>query len=747
MKNIIRITLLCIICMAGLNPDAVYAQNPLLEIYQVRVSTGHGTVVVVKDKTANERLKVEDLAIMKVKVTADSAAPFNRPYTVELEKETYDINGQLGVTYDGTNLEGAGSGLLGTKLIGKSSSLNGSNLLSPPGTFKTFEVAIVKDFDPAEDHSALLASIKAKLDTLSNPTNEQLYEQIINEVKNNPLFIAKKDSDADDIDSSIENLVFKVDDGSQNIPYEQATKLFPQHKVYKAIMIDTGVKAEDGTMMVNTVMYKAATKLNALFITHSDQDHWGGLGLGFSPSTQRYTSNATNGLEKYIVRDKIIGNGTEKVNFYYPSTPGEANDNYSNVTLTHGKSFYYYLKNLISALPGETDAQDDAAGTSTRNAFAYHHWFPNTEYDMYQQGVHTVKLSTLMANCVLTSKWNNRTSYTDFSSGEVGTGLNKRDLVGCNFDNKGVRSNNKSTVSVITWEKTGVIQTFKFLVQGDLESGSKSGNIAYTKQLFLEKIWTGANRTGNLITNWENPGSQAARQIARGGRAIPAELGIRVPRNTPFDDAFTIQGIERKGMKEGDNRYGTVSFASTGVRATGSTASAPVTQNLDQAVAYPDQGRFRLSAAIGDNVCLALIPHHGANTSNLWFKSKNVIYGTHKEGGGLKNGKCMWCHPKLTNVQAVNYNVGAKKYFFTWTDWSGGTIEGVRAVIGDTDGKSAFTLKNQDVGENTNQQYWVFRVQDTLDSFEVSNGSVSSKSDATAQIISNPGNRVFQCNE
>ena len=736
MKNSLRVLLLCLLCVAG-SFSPLHAQDPTLEIYQVRVSAGHGTAVVVKDKTMKERLLIADnLAILKVKVASPTgASSFTTPYTITLEKDAYDINAALGVNYDGSGLSTAGAGGLEAELLSKSGALSAGTPATSTLTERVFEVAVTRDFDPASQ-TDLATAIKTALEALVSPTDVQLYDQIIAKVEVEDLFIAKKGSSATEVDTKIRSFNFKVENGSQSINYDNAALLFPQDKVYKAIIIDTGIRPEDGTLMAKTIMYKAATKLNAVFITHSDQDHWGGLGLGFSSVTQNYTSNTTDGLEKYLIADKIIGNGTNKVAFYYPSTPAMPNAQYANVSAELGKTFYTYVRNLISALPGVTEGeQSNAAGNNSRAAFSYQHWFPNADFILYSNGGDEMKLSTLMANCILRSKWGGSVDYSGFTAATVGTGANERDLQGCaGFD--GVPSNNKSAVAKISWSKTGITKPFEFLVQGDLESGSKSGNIAYTKEFFLDKLWSG----NDLITNWNTAGSQAAQQIARGGRAIPAELGIRVPRNTPFNDTFTIQGIERKGLKEGDNKYGTVTSASLGVRAAGTVAPEPVSQNLDQAVAYPDNGRFRLAAAIGNDVCLALVPHHGANTSNLWFKAKNVLYGTHQGGGGK------WAHPKLTNVQAVEANVRADNYFFTWTDWEGGTIAKIRDVIGSPITNNAYTLKDDGALENANQQYWVFRVQDGLNSIEVSNGSVASKGDAVTQIINNPTDRIFNCN-
>ena len=127
MLNNIRILLLCTICIAG-GLHRLHAQDPTLEIYQIRVAKGHGTVVIVKDKTANERPMVEDLAIMKVKVTADDS-PFDKPFTVTLEKGSYDIDGALSTTYDGSDLAYTAttytSGALGDQIKSRAAALTG----------------------------------------------------------------------------------------------------------------------------------------------------------------------------------------------------------------------------------------------------------------------------------------------------------------------------------------------------------------------------------------------------------------------------------------------------------------------------------------------------------------------------------------------------------------------------------------------------------------------------------------------
>lgn len=189
--------------------------------------------------------------------------------------------------------------------------------------------------------------------------------------------------------------------------------------------------------------------------------------------------------------------------------------------------------------------------------------------------------------------------------------------------------NKNSAVATIVWGE------FSFLIQGDLMSAKSSSKIIRTSQEYRRE--EAANR---FPTEWDASEVQSARP------ATPQE--IRAGYSTDYF-VRKLNNTKVEGAAMGPN--------------------FPSTSNLAYPhwVAHPDRWHHLLGNTINNfngsvdkygHSCVALVPHHGALTSNHWFNTSHAVIGSNKNS---KNG-----HPNVKAISSLFNTSQATNFYITY---------------------------------------------------------------------------------
>lgn len=189
--------------------------------------------------------------------------------------------------------------------------------------------------------------------------------------------------------------------------------------------------------------------------------------------------------------------------------------------------------------------------------------------------------------------------------------------------------NKNSAVATIVWGE------FSFLIQGDLMSAKSAAKIIRTTQQYRRT--PSANRFPSV---WSGSAGQNAITASR------AEI------QSGYSTNYFIR-------KFNDSRN----------EGAATTPNFPSSTNLGfpHWVANPDEWLHKLGTSINQyngtvniygHACVALVPHHGALTSNHWFNTSHAVIGSNENS---KNG-----HPNIKAVSSLFNTSGAKNFYITY---------------------------------------------------------------------------------
>ncbi|WP_162819961.1 hypothetical protein [Kordia sp. SMS9] len=388
-------------------------------------------------------------------------------------------------------------------------------------------------------------------------------------------------------DLNLEIYQIKVSEGHATLV---VVKNILTNTVISSTLIDAGKLKADGQLIAKTIIDNADSKLDNVFITHYDRDHYGGLWPSEGLFDQR--CKVGNSGQFNIVPSNPTGN---KLQVY-----GVKDDNQNKVPPS--------LKARIASY--------ESANTLTFNS-----WENNTELSLSGAG-NEIKLVTLAVN------------------GKLRNGLPRGDKLS---------KNNRSGAALIVWGD------FTFLIQGDIQGAGKKDQIGRTNAFYWPNL---ANPSKRLPVNWGSGTGQLAQDLA-------------VNVSQPASGSNT--GILRLNVTEMDKAGLPVQNPLALADLETETDAEKALKGLSMFyhkyyIAYPNDWLHQLGGLIDDNngagkyahACVALIPHHGAMTSNVWFDTKYGIISNNATGN---HG-----HPTPQAVEAAYHTAGVSDFYFTYLD-------------------------------------------------------------------------------
>ncbi|AXG70750.1 hypothetical protein KORDIASMS9_02996 [Kordia sp. SMS9] len=276
--------------------------------------------------------------------------------------------------------------------------------------------------------------------------------------------------------------------------------------------------------------------------------------------------------------------------------------------------------------------------------------------------------------------------------------------------------NNRSGVALIVWGD------FTFLVQGDIQGAGKNDNIGRTNAFYWPNL---ANPTKRIPENWDSGSGQLAQNLS---------LNISTP------STGSASGIRRLNVTEMDK---------AGLPVQAPLALEDLEQETDAQklitglgmfydkyyIAYPNKWLYELGELIDDHnngggyaqVCVALLPHHGAMSSNLWFDSSYGIISTNARGN---HG-----HPLPQAIEAAYHTSGISNFYFTHLEnnktYHGQTLNRLNEL---NNWKNSYVSPNnvlQNVNFNilnTSDKYFKIKVkhENDIKKFQINNGDTES---------------------
>lgn len=390
--------------------------------------------------------------------------------------------------------------------------------------------------------------------------------------------------------------------------------------VRKSVLIDAGDNQNDAILIREVIKNVADNKLDRVYITHGDKDHWGGM-------------PGANGLLKNL--EMITPTEGSKVTLMYNGMKSTGHRNWRDTPPT--------FKNALNQI-------------IDNNVFSHENWdlkdWSHNEADYDLGGSATIK--TLAIDC----KLNTWVSGAD-------------NMSGCD-NNKAEGKNNRSGVLLISWGD------FSYLIQGDLQASSSDTPNPHERIAATISAYNPLLRSETrLPSKWNDGLSQWTITISEQeyndnvleGSGLPYTEGIvRKPVKSIVNtgkSAYNPTTGSRKRKREA---------SATTTAADFKTSMTTVNQfNNNTFIAWPDKGRHELAELINTHngslgygeVTVGLVPHHGGLTSNLWFSTKHAIYGTPVTPNRHP-------HPEFHTVQATYNTVGARYMYFTYlNDGSG----------------------------------------------------------------------------
>ena len=194
-----------------------------------------------------------------------------------------------------------------------------------------------------------------------------------------------------------------------------------------------------------------------------------------------------------------------------------------------------------------------------------------------------------------------------------------------------VRKNKNSAVSTIVWGD------FSFLIQGDLYATKSTGKITRTTADYRR-----SEESKRFPVTWNAPivpiGGQNAITPAR--------------RNLPYSNEYFVRESTASGR----------AFA-----ASTSFEFPTLLGKYEHWVANPEKWHHDLGTTINQyngNIdkygyaCVALVPHHGALSSNHWFNTRHAVIGSNKNSS---NG-----HPNVKAISSLFNTSGATNFYITY---------------------------------------------------------------------------------
>ena len=436
--------------------------------------------------------------------------------------------------------------------------------------------------------------------------------------------------------------------------------------VISSNLIDTGLGDGDATIIKGVIDNVADSKLDNIFLSHGDEDHVGGTKKlsEYFASGSLNCRNCGNGSNSAKSATTTLHSGYVHSNSK-PSIFYQDNRYFGNHLSRGTNSTFSTWWSSVFTTPSQNNSMNRVV------------WLANEQLDLItgssNPSFSNPVLKTHSMSCYVPGDSNGNPSLDGCGSAAANASLSA------------VHKNNRSSVLTIEWGD------FKFLIQGDLE-GSTNGNGKAEIGLTVAGIseW---NKKADLYETFVAPstGLSSARSIYPSNVSSPDRL-VKIQGNQVNNTAanYFSQGVERAKW--------------TGERSSRGAIDAAIIHATHRSpVAIPDRGRYNLfNTAIGE-VCVALIPHHGALTSNLWYTAGINVYGTPKNAGKAAG----FYHPRIANIIAAKTQTGGKANFYTYTENKGGDRNTVLSAI-----KSA--VPESEVRHNVLDDldtFWNFRVE------------------------------------
>lgn len=196
----------------------------------------------------------------------------------------------------------------------------------------------------------------------------------------------------------------------------------------------------------------------------------------------------------------------------------------------------------------------------------------------------------------------------------------------------GVRKNKSSAVASVVWGE------FSFLIQGDLMADKSNASILRTTTEYRR------NEQGKRLPNlWTGSGIQNAK------------IATRAQMKSGYSAAYFIRG-RNEALKE-----------SVELGVTSSYFADKPGFKYPHWVGNPAEWHVKLGNTINayngtankyGHACVALVPHHGALTSNHWFHTTHAIIGSNDENN--------FGHPNVKAIASLYNTSGAKNFYITY---------------------------------------------------------------------------------
>lgn len=396
--------------------------------------------------------------------------------------------------------------------------------------------------------------------------------------------------------------------------------------VYSSTLIDAGKGNDDAETIEGVIKAKAGGKLDAVFVTHHDVDHWGGL-----------TNSSADNDALLARRCKTSGSlySEKKLKLYYNHTVTDSTNNNNKTNDNSPYGLDNWNKQKIK----------DEAGNKGENIDIFQWNNQTADYPLVpaNNGPSFIWLKTLAVNGYLRDEKDKSKRLLLGSSAPTGTSKKKRPP---SF------KNNASAVALITWDD------FSFLIQGDLEAAftgkytwqQRTIDVETQGKSFEIKMTAGRGKTSMINPKWmsDNNKSQLTwnSTTARTNKATadPQELSLTDPNYIIRMGPGAANKKKKRKRKD------------------------EIEEMVDQLevqdwVAAPNDWHHRLGQKIAQEngtgkyayACMALVPHHAGLTSNLWFNTDHAIIGSNKSNRHN--------HPNKNSIIAL-HNTARPKYLY-----------------------------------------------------------------------------------
>lgn len=379
--------------------------------------------------------------------------------------------------------------------------------------------------------------------------------------------------------------------------------------VYSSTLIDAGNTVADGQAIAAVIRTAAGGRLDRVYITHSDGDHYKGL----------LNEGAQRGILNLRCLNNSIGDPLSMVN-------GNPNPLQLYQCLVPNQTFLWGA----AMLPNTTDGTLATYGGD--NLLQVRDW-QTGDLDIGPASLpNTIMFRTLAINRSI-------------------IGRDER-IATSNILDSGPSKNDRSAVVLVTWDN------FSFLIQGDMEAqpgdagearyAAAQSKIARTTEHFLPDA-TDPNDYRRISDIWEDIESLDPLPVPELEDTRPGEEGV-------VRHSHALSSIARGRLQRGNNNLMDIRRSiQTRLHA------------YPNMIAWPDLSRHILGGVFNNHleepngyahVCIALVPHHGALTANLWFDTVHGIIGS--------NSTNEFGHPNADAIEAMYNTSGIRQFYFTY---------------------------------------------------------------------------------